>query len=122
WLPPEEHGATGAALQQWYDRLPKEHGGFGPRRTSPGEEHRTGVCEISRFYALHTGLPRVPGSIEDWLCLSEEGAAACTNGAVFMDEQDAFSAWRAALSAYYPEDLRLKKLAAHSFLAGQSAQ
>jgi len=122
WLPEQDALRAGAELQAWYDRLPKEFGGFGPRRTSPGEEHRTGVCAIPSFFRRHTGLDRAPPTLRDWLSLSEEGAAACTNGAVFTDAPGAFSAWRAVLAAYYPEDLRLKKLAAHGFLAGQSAQ
>ena len=56
------------------------------------------------------------------MSISEEGAAACVNGEVFLDNLGCFSAWRSALAAYYPDDLRLKKLAAHCFLAGQSAQ
>ncbi len=122
WLPEEAHRTAGEALQAWYDRLPKEFGGFGARKTSPGEEYRTGVCAISRFFGRHTGLPRIPVSVEDWLRISEEGAAACVNGEVFLDNPGCFSAWRSALAAYYPDDLRLKKLAAHSFLAGQSPQ
>jgi hypothetical protein len=122
WLPEESHRSAGAAIQAWYDGLSKDFSGFREGRTLPGEAYRSGVSEIAAFFGRHSGLPRRPATLEDWLQVSEEGAATCTNGSVFLDNLGAFSEWRAALAAYYPPDLRLKKIAAHTFLAGQSAQ
>jgi hypothetical protein len=122
WLPERSFAAAGPDIREWYEALPKAFRGQVERMALPGEEYRSGVAEISAFYGRHSGLRRKPATIEDWIQLSEEGCAACTNGAIFIDNLGEFSEWRAALAAYYPEDLRLKKIAAHVFLAGQSAQ
>ena len=74
------------------------------------------------FYRRFFGLDRPPETLAEWRSLPETGLAAATNGAVFEDQNGTFTAFRRALLAYYPEDLRRKKLAARCALAAQSGQ
>lgn len=122
WLTQEDYEAFGGSLQTALDELPRTFQGCGPRRTSEWGEGRTGVFEISRFYKRFLGLDRIPVALDDWLMLPENSLAACTNGKVFWDPLGAFSAWREALSAFYPEDVRRKKIAARCMSMGQAGQ
>lgn len=121
WVTREDFQRYGKELQACYDALPKEYLGFGPRVVSPGEEGRVGVMEISSFYGHYTGLTSAPNSIEDWN-ISSENLALCTNGKVFSDPLGEFSQWRTALLNFYPESLRLKKIADCCMHAGQAGQ
>ena len=83
---------------------------------------RVGVFRISDFYRTLIGLPRAPETNEEWLYTPEYALANASNGAVFYDGEGAFSAVREALCAYYPEDVRRKKLAAVLCFLAQSGQ
>jgi hypothetical protein len=96
--------------------------GFGPRSSSPGEEFRTGVCATVSFYRTYTGLDHIPSSINEWFTIPESSLATCTNGQVFADPLGEFSQWRQALLAFYPEDIRLKKIASRCFTIAQAGQ
>ncbi|VVS91756.1 DUF4125 family protein [Desulfoluna spongiiphila] len=121
WVTREDFQRYGKELQACYNALPKEYLGFGPRVVSPGEEGRVGVMDISSFYARYTGLDKRPFSMRDWH-ISSENLALCTNGRVFSDPLGEFSSWRTTLLEFYPEDLRLKKIADCCMLAGQAGQ
>ena len=122
WLLADDFEAIGADLQQAYESLPDTFKGFGPRMTSPGEEARTGVGEISAFYKTHTGLEHLPGTLSEWLHIPEQSLATCTNGRIFADPLGEFSRWRKALLDFYPEDVRLKKMASRCMTAAQAGQ
>lgn len=122
WLCKEDHQALGERLQQALDRLPGTFMGFGPRRTSTWGEGRVGVFEIVGFYRRFLGLERFPEDLDTWLLLPENALAACTNGKVFWDPLGEFTSWREALCAFYPEDVRRKKIAARCMTGGQSGQ
>lgn len=77
---------------------------------------------MGEFYFRFIGLDHPPGTLREWRAIPETGLAAATNGAVFRDPAGEFTAFRSALSGYYPEDLRRKKLAARCALAAQSGQ
>jgi hypothetical protein len=122
WLTAEDYGEIGTALQEAYEKLPETFLGFGPRIVSPGEERRTGVCEISAFYRIYTGLDHVPESLREWLYIPEQSLGMCTNGRVFSDPLGKFSRWREALIDFYPEDVRLKRLASRCMTIAQAGQ
>ena len=96
--------------------------GFGPRRVSRGEEWRVGVGRTPAFYRRFTGLDRPPERMEEWLRIPEESLATCTNGRLFRDPLGDFTRRRQALLAYYPEDLRLKKIASLCITIAQTGQ
>lgn len=122
WLTPEDYAHLGETAELLYASLPEEHCGYPKRHNSAESGPRIGVQEIGAFYARFLGLDRPPAALEDWYGLPESGLAAATNGTVFADPQGSFTAFREALLAYYPEDLRKKKLAAACAVAAQAGQ
>lgn len=122
WLTDEDHREFGPALQQAYEGLPTPFRGFPPRRASPGEEWRVGVMCTSTFFMRFTGLTRLPATLHEWLRIPEHALAACTNGKVFSDPLGDFTRWREALLAHYPQDVRLRKIAALCITLAQTGQ
>jgi hypothetical protein len=54
--------------------------------------------------------------------IPESNLATCTNGKVFCDPLGDFTRWRQALLDYYPEDVRLKKIASLCITIAQTGQ
>jgi hypothetical protein len=121
WLTPEDHRRIGDKLQDAYNNLPAVFQRYGPRQTSAWGDGRVGVFEIEAFYQRFIGLDRPPATNDQWLALPETALAACTNGEVFHDPLGRFTAFRQALE-FYPDDVRLKKIAARLMSLGQSGQ
>jgi hypothetical protein len=122
WLTAQDHDDIGADLQAQYDALPRRHAGFERRVEGPHTGKRTGVFEITDFYRRFIRYDHVPASLAEWRSLPETHLATATNGKVFADPLGRFSAFRAGLLEFYPEDVRLKKLAARCAVAGQAGQ
>jgi hypothetical protein len=122
WLTKEDYRGLAESMQKALDGLPQTFEGYGPRRTSTWGEGRVGVFEISSFYKRFLGLEQIPRELDEWLMLPENSLSACTNGKVFRDPLGEFSAWRDALNAFYPEDVRRKKIAARCMTIGQAGQ
>lgn len=122
WLTDEDHREFGSGLQRSYDTLPTSFLGLRPRQASPGEEWRVGVMRTGAFFMRFTGLARPPATPQEWLRIPEHALAACTNGRVFSDPLGDFTRWREALLAHYPEDVRLKKIAALCITLAQTGQ
>lgn len=127
WLPEAELESARPALERIISGLPKAFEQYPTRfsgeaySTGPGRE-RTGVQGIETFYRKYTGLSKAPHSWQEWLRIPEHFLAVCTNGEVFMDERGIFTAHRNALLAFYPEDVRRKKLASRCMEMAQSGQ
>ncbi len=77
---------------------------------------------VKGFYRSLIGSDGVPDSLRQWIAAPEENFSLATNGAVFCDNLGVFSATRAALLGYFPEDLRRKRMAAWCMQAGQAGQ
>jgi len=122
WLVEEDHKTIGRELLSEISRLPRTHLGFGPRRTSNWGSDRIGVFLISQFYGNFIGLDHIPTELDEWLYIPENGLAACTNGKVFCDPPGEFTRWREILLKFYPEDVRLKKIASRCMTIAQSGQ
>lgn len=122
WLQDEDYSQYGSLVQEAYRQLPSVFAGFGPRRTSPGEKGRVGVTTIAEFYGRYTGLDRPPETLREWLAMPEQALSVCTNGRVFHDPAGYFSEWRRTLLAYYPEDIRRKKIASRCMAMAQTGQ
>ncbi|MBI9076207.1 MAG: DUF4037 domain-containing protein [Desulfatibacillum sp.] len=122
WLGKDDFQKFGQALHNALDRLPQSYKGYGPRTQSQWGEGRVGVLCTEAFYQQYTGLEHPPQTLDQWLSLPENTLAACTNGQVFLDRQGDFSTWRQALLEFYPEDVRLKKIASRCMTIGQSGQ
>lgn len=121
WLEKGDYEATGAPLQKAYEALPEQFMGFQRKKSSWGDG-RIGVLNIDAFYASFIGLSDAPATSEKWLTIPEANFAACTNGKVFSDPLGEFSSIRQKIKRHYPEDIRLKKIAARCMTAAQSGQ
>ena len=122
WLSAEDYKAFGARLQAAYQALPRSFAGFPPRSQSPQGDGRVGVFPVGAFYARFIGLNRAPETMREWRALPESYLATVTNGAVFRDGLGEFTAIREKLLAFYPEDLRIKKIVARAAIMAQSGQ
>ena len=119
--PTKNFAEFGEELRRFYAELPAEFMGF-RRITTPQSAGRVGVARIGDFYARFTGCRGIPESEAAWLRITEHALAAATSGEVFDDPLGEFTRVREALLPCYPEDVRLKKLAARLFAMAQAGQ
>ncbi|MDR2356269.1 MAG: DUF4037 domain-containing protein [Clostridiales Family XIII bacterium] len=122
WLTDEDEAEIGAALRAAYGALPQSFMGYAARDPVSYGEQRLSAMPFTRFYMKFTGLPRAPESLNEWRNIPEHFLSAAVSGAVFEDELGAFGAIRKRLLEFYPEDIRLKKLAARAARMGQAGQ
>ena len=122
WLNREDFGIYGRALMEEYRKLPMEFEGVKGREVSVHGKDRVGVLCIPDFYYRLLGTEDVPGSNREWLKIPEEALCMATNGDVFEDPFGEFSRIRKGLLNYYPEDVRIKKIAARAAVMAQSGQ
>jgi hypothetical protein len=122
WLDAGTLARYGQALHKVFETLPVEFQGFPVRTSGRWSEGRVGVLETGQFYSRFLGLERSPKNHAEWLAIPEAALAAATNGRVFFDHSGVFSRIRNTLLAHYPEDVRLKKLAAACAKMAQSGQ
>ena len=121
WLDHDDYQKIGSRLQEEYNRLPGRFHGF-QRKISQWGDGRVGVLEIGTFYRKYMGVPQVPNSLKEWLIIPQDYLSTCTNGKVFCDPLGKFSQIRNKLLDFYPEDVRLVKIAALCMSAAQSGQ
>jgi hypothetical protein len=122
WMVSEDYNLIGKELQLEISRLPQTFMNFGPRIVSKWSPDRIGVFEIPSFYRNFIGMDHLPSTIKEWSVLPENNLATCTNGKVFCDPLGEFSRWRETLLKFYPEDIRLKKIASRCMTIAQSGQ
>ncbi len=124
FLPGEEvvDRRTAFLLERAYAKLPKEFMGMKRSMVSPVGGARHGVLRTAEFFAERTGTTEAHGlTAARWMTLPEQSLAEATNGEIFFDSYGEVSRIRKAL-AYFPEDVRRKKLAGQLLLAAQSGQ
>lgn len=122
WLPKELYNEIGEKLQQEYLQLRNDFGIYQSRNTTANGQGRVGVFCVSGFYESFTGYEGLPPTLYDWAYIPEEVLAVVTNGKVFMDNFGEFSAIRQGYQAFYPEDVRLKKLSLRLAMMAQAGQ
>ena len=110
WLTNEDYATFGQTLQKAYLALPNEFRGYQRQETQAGRG-RTGVWRISDFYRHFIGLSKAPENLAEWIRIPESFLAKATNGQVFTDPLGQFSTIRHSLLTFYPEDIRIKKIA-----------
>ena len=122
WLPEGEWAEWQDAVEALLARLPDTYEGF-PARMAPAKRMgRVGPLSIEGFYGRFIGMPQPPQTWKQWRLVPEQFLAVSTNGAVFSDRLGAFTAFREALLGFYPEDVRLKKIAARCMGMAQAGQ
>jgi len=122
WLTAEQAAEFGEQARAVYASLPQEYLGYRKLHVMQQTAGRVGVHEIGSFFARYTGFDRPPETIREWRIVPENGLAVVTNGEIFRDPTGEFTRIRETLLGYYPEQLRIKKLAAACALAAQSGQ
>ncbi len=122
WITRADYERFGFRLERAYSKLPREFMGLSRSYLSPVGGNRHGVIVIDDFYKKFLGSPNVPNSVERWLYTPSSSLASATNGEVFADNLGEFSRIRNELLRGYPEDIRLKKLAAHAVFMSQAGQ
>lgn len=108
-------------LEKAYAKLPKEFMGHKRSGISAVGGNRHGVIRINEFLLAKTGSENGKLSMQGWFSVPEFSLLEVVNGEIFFDNYGAISEVRNSL-AYYPEDVRLKKLCGHLLLMGQSGQ
>lgn len=121
WLTDEDYEIIGGRLTQCYEKLPTEFMGYKRNVTSQGNG-RVGALKISSFYKGFIGNETGELSLNEWLFIPEHFLSMATNGEVFRDDLGKFSKIRETLLKYYPEDIRIKKIAARAATMAQSGQ
>ena len=121
WLTDPVYDEIGEKLQRAYDELPTTYMGV-TRFTTLRAQKRVGVFRIGDFYESLIGLKDVPTTQNQWLFLDDYRLATAVNGKVFKDDLGEFSRIRKGILAYYPEEVRLKKIARQAALMAQSGQ
>lgn len=103
-------------LERAYAKLPKEYMGF---KRSVLINPRRGVIEINDFYNQKIANLNYEEVGIDWFKVPQHYLSEATNGEVFLDNLGEFSKIREKIK-YYPEDIRLKKLAGNLIIMKQS--
>lgn len=113
WLPKKDYREIGFVLQNAYNQLTLEYEGF-KRENSKRGQGRLGVFCIEDFFII-------PQSLMQWLEIDEYLLCMLTGGRIFDDFLGEVTSRRKILK-YYPEDVRLKKLAKSVAKMAQSGQ
>lgn len=77
---------------------------------------------ISQFYKRYTLYPEGPQSPAEYRRIPQDLLCTATNGEVFLDNLGTFTNIRQRLLTYYPEDIRLRKIAYELNQLAQSGQ
>ncbi|MDR3349611.1 MAG: DUF4037 domain-containing protein [Acidaminococcales bacterium] len=122
WLADGDFAEIGAELQVRYEALDPAPLGQAKRKNTPEAAGRVGALRTSDFYRKFIGIAGAPVSLAQWRRLPEHLLAQATNGAVFHDPLGEFSSIRESLLEFYPEDVRVKKIAARAAAMAQTGQ
>ena len=108
-------------LERAYARLPKEFDGVSRPLLQPVGGARRGVLRLADFLTEKTGTPDGRLTLSQWLTVPEQNLAETVNGEVWFDNYGELTRVREAL-AFYPEDVRRKKMAGQLLLMAQAGQ
>ena len=108
-------------LERAYAKLPKEFMGLRRAVIQPVGGARHGVIRMENFFLEKTGTPDGLLSADQWFTVPEQSLLEAAGGEIFEDYRGEMTRIRARLT-YYPEAVRLKKLAGHLLLMAQSGQ
>ena len=122
WLNSEDYEKYGLNLQKRLNELPKEFLGFRALNVSEFGDGRRGVLNMDDWFFKFLGDVKAPENLYDWRLIPEELLATAVNGEIFMDNSGQFTKIRNDLKKYFPEDIRLNKIATRCMKMAQSGQ
>ena len=108
-------------LERAYAKLPKEFMGVSRAVMLPVGGARHGVLRTADYFQRTVGAANGALTLGQWLSLPEQALAEATNGELFFDNWGEVSRIREQL-AYFPEDVRRKRLAGRLLLMAQAGQ
>jgi len=120
WLPDDKADMIPEIAAWKSDLLDRRPPAFPRTRSEYGA--RIGVETVGSFYKSLTGCAGGPSTLNEWVNVPEANVAMAVNGEVFIDNDGTFSAVRASILDYMPEDLRLKRLSYECMMLAQSGQ
>ena len=103
-------------IERCYSKLPKEFMGYKRNLIDSG---RHGLILIEDFYKNKIASLDYNNAGLDWFNVPEHFLSEATNGEIFDDFLGQFSLIRNKIN-YYPEDIRLKKIAGSLFMMKQA--
>ena len=112
---------TAFLLERAYSKLPKEFEGVKRPMLNPVGGARKGIIRTDEFFSEKIGSNNGELNLKEWLTVPEQSLAEATNGEIFFDNYGEFSAIRGKIK-YFPDDVRLKKLAGNLLIMAQSGQ
>ncbi len=121
WLTDEDYREIGDMLSEDYTKLPKTFQGFPARNSRMETGQRVGVFRISEFIRRISGCDKAPKTFDDWWKVDETKLSTLMAGEIFEDPLGLFTMLRSAFE-YYPENVRLIKLANALRAASQAGQ
>lgn len=115
----------GEKLQQAYDALPDEFGGF-KRAPEVQGAGRRGVVKVSDFCKRLLGTDCVNAKeircAIDWQGVSDAGLAAFVNGEIWYDPSGIITSLRYEVAQGYPDNIRYLKIAQSCAMFSQAGQ
>jgi len=108
-------------LERAYAKLPRSYCGFNRLILLPVGGNRHGVLRTADFFQRTAGTPDGTLSLEQWLSIPDQALLEATNGILFFDNYGTVQSIRENLK-FYPEDVRLKRLAGQLLLMAQAGQ
>ena len=112
---------TAFLLERAYAKLPRSFRGFERPVMLPVGGARRGVLRTAEFFLKTAGTEDGRLSTEQWLSLPEQALFEATDGELFFDNAGDVTRIRESLR-YFPENVRLKRLAGQVLLMAQSGQ
>lgn len=122
WMTEEDFVKHGVQVQAVYRGLPDAVAGFSVRKSGIMSSGRVGCLCIEDWYRRYTGYAHGPETLAQWRQIPESFLATATNGEIFADPLGVFMSIRQKLLAYYPEDIRIKKIVARAATMAQAGQ
>lgn len=112
---------TEFALERAYSKLPMELDGYKRTVLVPVGGNRHGVIKMGDFFESKTGKRDASLDEMEWFFVPEQSLAEATNGKIFRDDMGELTKIRGRIE-YFPEDVRLKKLAGNLLIMAQAGQ
>ncbi len=90
--------------------LPESYRGFSVREGFSGGTGLS-ITALESYLKTTIGIDHPPQTYTDWLGAPEEDIIHVINGEIWLDELGIYSAVRKTLAGYYPEPVRLRRIA-----------
>ncbi|MBW7884142.1 MAG: DUF4037 domain-containing protein [Caldilineaceae bacterium] len=96
--------------QQIIPHLPESYKGYALRAGFSGGTGLS-ITSLEAYLRTTIGIDRAPQTYAEWLGAPEEDIVHIVNGQIWLDRLGRFSAIRDTLAGYYPEPVRLRRIA-----------